>query len=513
MKFLGGVCMDNIQYFDWGYIEWIFEPKDNNSIMYVGLSTAYPGKTQPSHIHYGNEQLMYIIEGEGEQVINGVHYEMKPGMIFHVESGSSHESTIYGTKHMKKLLISVPELYSNKNIIHKKEEFEESNNSNKKIEISLSQAITYTDETILSKTTIPITIFDKDNNLVFKSKHYPQYCIHKCNIDSDPMNCYVLRIKEVYKAPQYSGVTALSCPYGLTIFILPIIYKNEIVGYIKSGHIKDNMNDSKDSDGNLIYDTPKSTSNRIMSIMNKIKDEMNTYFDFSEIRHKLLQKDEMINFIEKDKGDLELSLSKLNVDILNIQINNHFLFNTLNAIANLAMRDNSIETYTAIVELSRMFRYSVRKSGDFIPLKDEVEYIRNYMNLQKLRYRDNLLVTYNVDLNLYDILVPFNILQPLVENSFKHGFRLKKDMLKIDVDINKVDDKLVIKITDNGDGMDDKTLDSVLMNLKYEEKLSKNGLAMIYTKLVTFYDERFSFNIKSEKNKFTQVIIALALVE
>lgn len=495
--------MNNIQKFDWGQIEWIYEPKeDTNNTMYVGVSTMLPNVIQPKHIHYSDEQLMYIIEGKGEQTINGVNYKVEPGMIFYIEPGSVHESRTYGDSPIKKLLISVP-AYGKIDFIDKEVPFVKLDDNDNKENYSLVEAVEYLDELTISKLKFPITILDTEKP-IYISKFYPQFCNYKCNISNSINNCKVYNTISEYDSPQYSGISAIVCPHGISVFTLPIIYQDKTIGYIKAGHIKDHMTEFKNNHytntDRLIYDTPRSTSNRIMSIMHKIKNDIIKYFDYKKTRIELLNKEE-----------LEVSFYKLQNNMLNIQINNHFLFNTLNAIANLALRDDSIETYKAIIELSKMFRYSLKKSGELISIKDEVEYLRNYINLQKLRFRDKLVVVYDIDLNLYDMLIPFNILQPIIENSFKHGFTEKRSIMKLKISISTQKSNILIKLTDNGKGMSDNTLKNVISNLTYEENLTKNGLLMVYSKLISFYDENFDFSIQSAIDKYTEVSILLPI--
>ena len=85
----------NTQYFDWGHIEWIYEPDpvSSKNNMSIGITTILPNTKQNKHIHYGDEQFIYVLSGEGIQLIGSKISEMKPKQIYHMEAGTIHETT------------------------------------------------------------------------------------------------------------------------------------------------------------------------------------------------------------------------------------------------------------------------------------------------------------------------------------------------------------------------------------------------------------------------------------
>ena len=173
--------MSHIQYFDWGNIEWIYEPDTKNStnIMHIGISTILPGKRQKEHIHYGDEQLLYVLSGQGEQLIGKELSIKEPGSLFHIDAGSVHEAINSGEEPIKELLISIPVYYNQRNPLNDilssgevhKENFEDTIVLNDKIKHLYDEAID-----ILG---IPLSIFDRKNEPVIISHKYPEFCIKK----------------------------------------------------------------------------------------------------------------------------------------------------------------------------------------------------------------------------------------------------------------------------------------------------------------------------------------------
>ena len=104
--------MGKIQKLDWGVIEWIYEPEQGSSDhLKVGISVMYPKAFQPRHIHYGDEQFMYIISGHGWQKIGEEKCSIEPGKYFHISAGMDHETFNTGTEPIVKLLISLPAVF------------------------------------------------------------------------------------------------------------------------------------------------------------------------------------------------------------------------------------------------------------------------------------------------------------------------------------------------------------------------------------------------------------------
>ncbi|MFC0215369.1 sensor histidine kinase [Paenibacillus chartarius] len=144
-----------------------------------------------------------------------------------------------------------------------------------------------------------------------------------------------------------------------------------------------------------------------------------------EIGRLSLRFNKMVRTIQRlidTKYKLELQHKEAEFKALQNQIDPHFLYNTLDTIHWTARIENAFETSTLIVALSKFFRISLSQGKTYIPLRQELDYARNYLILQKSRVRFNLLYEITDDESLQDVLVPKKLIQPLVENSIIHGF-------------------------------------------------------------------------------------------
>ncbi len=119
-------------------------------------------------------------------------------------------------------------------------------------------------------------------------------------------------------------------------------------------------------------------------------------------------------------------LIQARLDALASQINPHFLFNTLNSVSTL-IRINPEQARAMIVRLSRIMRGRLRNQEHFAPLRDELDFIEDYLSIELVRFGDKLRVVKHIDPATLDMLIPSMLLQPLIENSIRHGISSKVD--------------------------------------------------------------------------------------
>jgi len=506
-----------IQYFDWGQIEWIIEPNNMypSSIMSVGIATNLPGKTQAEHVHYADEQLFYILSGEGEHRINGKLIKEEPGSIHHIRAGSRHELVHVGNEPLVKLLVSIPVAYE-QNIPFQNNEIDFNSEGIKfddNIKIS-KQDIEKIYNEIICPLKMPVTIMDADEQIVINGENYPDICKRTCNIDIGVKNCSLYNIG--YNYGLYKEPISFRCPYGLSVFALPIIINNEVIGLIKGGHVKEPGNGKitndagiKNNANDIQYETPRSTVNAILQILKSLSSNIANYYVFKNTVIELSKKEEIIKDISNNKFVLESSLRTTKERILSIQINNHFLFNTLNSIASLALEEDSHRIYSSIISLSKMFRYLLKNKDYLVQLKDEINFIKEYAELQKIRFKDRLDIKFDISDEAQNRHIPFNCLQPIIENSFKHGFGSNDIKMCINVYAGIKEDKLFLKVCDNGVGMGKELLRTIDSQIKENIDFESNGLKMIYSKLQYFYGSHFDFKIDSEPGMGVSVSMVL----
>jgi Putative regulator of cell autolysis len=513
-----------VNYFDWGQVEWIYEPDAANSfnMMSIGIYTILPGKKQEMHIHYGDEQLLYVLSGRGRQLIGENMTLKETGSLFHIEAGSSHETVNIGDEPLRELVISIPANFENNLALESKQGSLVFHNKNRVPLSEISNEIERICESFAKSLKVPISIYDREGKLLIGGNGFPVICETKCNISESLNNCCLYGIQESNNEPQYKEPTVFICPHRLSVIIISIICNNEVVGIIKGGHVMISTYEKelKDSHYNLIgcddsgQFYSKASFNAILQQFKKMRGYIGNYYVMKDNEIELGEKEDIIKDISKHEVILEESLKTTQEKVLNIQINNHFLFNTLNAIASLAVKENALNTYESVINLSNMFRYTLKTDSAFVMLKDELEHLSNYVELQKLRYGSKLKVKNDIRKDIKSVIIPFNCLQPILENCFIHGFKNKNSELVIKLSGKIEGGHAVIEIHDNGSGMNDEYVRELNKKIReYHMQETPCGLVMIYSKLRMFYKDRFDFLISSSIGIGTTVRIVLPLLE
>lgn len=165
-------------------------------------------------------------------------------------------------------------------------------------------------------------------------------------------------------------------------------------------------------------------------------------------------------FIENEKkikleGELRNAALKSELSAIKAQLNPHFLYNIFNTISASVPPENE-KTRHMIAELSDLFRYQLKASQlELVPLREELDFVKKYLDLEKERFQERLEIDIDVDDTILDEMIPPMLLQPLVENSVKHGLSSLIDGGTISISIHKRNDKLMFEISDTGIGIAD----------------------------------------------------------
>jgi signal transduction histidine kinase len=157
--------------------------------------------------------------------------------------------------------------------------------------------------------------------------------------------------------------------------------------------------------------------------------------------------------LEARASELQAQLAAARLDALRMQLNPHFLFNTLHAVSALVERDPS-GVRKMIARLSELLRHTIEARGaDEVPLRDELEFLRRYIEIMEIRFQGHLTVTVNAGDRSMEALVPNLILQPIVENALEHGASRASGQGEVTIDARVDGDDLVVTVQDNGPGL------------------------------------------------------------
>lgn len=223
---------------------------------------------------------------------------------------------------------------------------------------------------------------------------------------------------------------------------------------------------------------------------------------------------EQIHIIREDAA----AQAKAEIDILTNQINPHFLYNTLSSIQLEILNQHSKEAASMVESLGSFLRIGLNSGSRLIPIKQEVKHVREYINL--MNHMSNLDIQFvtDIDPSLMDVMVIKFILQPLVENSIKHGFQkdgISQNILTptIQLMIHKVSDAIHIEVSDNGCGMDVSAMERHLYENPLMKKKGHIGLFNIYRRLSVYYNNDIDIEFLSIPFYQNSVILKLPFVK
>lgn len=210
--------------------------------------------------------------------------------------------------------------------------------------------------------------------------------------------------------------------------------------------------------------------------------------------------------LEIQQKDMELERIRAEMKLLQSQVNPHFLFNTLNALLVVSVKNGYTEVSDIIRNLSQLLRRMLSWSDAAVTLQDELHFTEMYLKIEKFRFADRFDYRFNIEEEAANCLVPRMCIQPLVENACKHGLQAVKGQRVIRIEARRTDTYLHVQVEDNGKGMDEKRLIEIrgLMNesLDTDENV---GLRNVYKRLRLHYGERVDFHIDSRPNEGTRI--------
>jgi len=204
--------------------------------------------------------------------------------------------------------------------------------------------------------------------------------------------------------------------------------------------------------------------------------------------------------IEHRVREQEKLLMKARIDSLTNQINPHFLFNTLASISSL-VRTKPEAARVLILKLSSMLRRRLRHDEPFVSLREELTSVDEYLDIEAVRFGPQLRIEKAISPDTLDGTVPSMILQPLVENSIKHGLAPKVGGGRIILRSRRVDDRMVIEVEDNGLGMSGERLDQIFNGI--DENGSGIGLRNVSERLRVIYGDHAGLELTSEPGRGT----------
>jgi len=263
----------------------------------------------------------------------------------------------------------------------------------------------------------------------------------------------------------------------------------------------------------MVYKPLEKFNNEIKSLINSNIKSSTDHLHIPEFDYLLFKTREMKKKIWELYGEVEHKEKRradLEVEKLLYQINPHFLMNTLDTVHWLAMMNGQKDIDRLVLSLNKLLQYNLGKMGDATTIGGEIEALKEYLQLQRIRYDFQFDVDIDVQEEALSLAIPRFILQPLVENALYHGV---SDDGYIHVNIS-LDKKLNITIQDNGSGMSEQQLQQLFHDDSLDRQKVGMGIGMKYVRRIldSYYGDQATFHIKSELGKGTMISMSLPVI-
>ena len=206
----------------------------------------------------------------------------------------------------------------------------------------------------------------------------------------------------------------------------------------------------------------------------------------------------------------ETELRKTELKALQAQINPHFLYNTLDSIQWMCEQGKTEDASRMVGALARLFRISISRGRELIPLRDEIQHAKSYLVIQSYRYREQFRYRFEVEEGLENYLCNKITLQPLIENAIYHGMDRMVDEGEIVITVRQAPDcanDILLIVADNGVGMTDEQCAAILA----KERSDSVGIGVknVNDRLKIYFGDKYGISIKSELDVGTEVTVRI----
>lgn len=218
-----------------------------------------------------------------------------------------------------------------------------------------------------------------------------------------------------------------------------------------------------------------------------------------------------INELINKEYYLQIKKKEAELKALQAQINPHFLYNTLESLRMKAVVNNDKDVADMAKILSKFFRLSIIREKDLVMVREELEHVRYYMEIQNLRYNNRFIFIEDFDDELLQAQMLKLTLQPIIENAIFHGLEPKAGQSSIILRGRKINDEMKIEIIDNGVGIDSEHLNELTSALESSSESDKLGLGLanVHKRIKVHFGEKYGLKIVSELGKGTRIIICM----
>ncbi|PZD97202.1 sensor histidine kinase [Paenibacillus sambharensis] len=235
--------------------------------------------------------------------------------------------------------------------------------------------------------------------------------------------------------------------------------------------------------------------------------EQSGSYEFRILMKKFNDMNENIVKLIQENYETQIREKEAQIKALNLQLDPHFMYNTLNMVSLMALEKEEYEISDIVVSLSNMLKYMVKQESNLVRFRDDLTYLESYVTIMSNRFEGAFEVIYDIDQQMLGDDVPKFFLQPLVENAFVHGFKKMNREGKLRISCRSSREARIYLIEDNGEGMDMAKLASL------REGSNRVGISNVNRRIHILYGEPYGLQITSVPGQGTTVTVTLPPVQ
>lgn len=231
-----------------------------------------------------------------------------------------------------------------------------------------------------------------------------------------------------------------------------------------------------------------------------------TYPDFQEIFDAYNAMNERITQLIRENYETQLNEKNLEIQVINLQFNPHFLYNTLNIISLLAMSRNQDDISQMVHSLAFMMRYSVKTPQGLVVFSEDIQYLDAYVSLMRLRFTEPFEYRKEIDPAVMSCIVPKFLLQPFIENALLHGFAQQERMYRLSIRAGMQGRDIVFEVEDDGQGISLEGIEAI-----WSKESTSLGIKNTHHRIQLYCGPEYGVHIESTPGKGTRVRIRIAM--
>jgi ligand-binding sensor protein len=362
---------------------------------------------------------------------------------------------------------------------------------------------------------IALVVVDQDGVPVTQASGFSDFCARSRLDNVLSTHCYESDNAGGRAAMLAGKPVVYRCYCGFVEFAVPIMINDHYLGAFISGQVKveeekentipyilDNHDIWKENTWlhdlhldakRMPYDRFESTASTLLHVSSYLVEQAHT----NNIQRELHRKNLELTDELRKRVEIERSLHEAEFKALSYQINPHFLFNVLNTIGRLAYLEDAQRTETMVHDFSDMMRYLLRKNNHgLITLGHEINYVTSYMSIQKVRMHDRFDYLCDIPEKYFDVVCPFLILQPLVENFFNYVVEPRDTSSQLRISARDDGHDVILEVSDNGDGISQTEIANILSGDVNRQK-GGIGINNIKNRLQLLFGESYGLAISS----------------